>query len=77
MTTFRSEITGGKPNLPLLSFRRTDFVSDVAVTLTLRGKDGKEAISQDVFTRFSPKVLTDDENADHKGEILAHCDLLA
>lgn len=41
---------------------------DVAVALTLRGKDGNDAITQNVITTFPPEVLTDD-NADHKGEI--------
>jgi hypothetical protein len=45
---------------------RSETTGDVAVTLTLRGKDGKDTITQDVITTISPEVLADD-NADHKG----------
>jgi hypothetical protein len=54
-------------NLPP-SFDELIPCPDVAVALTLRGKDGKDTITQDVITRISPEVLADD-NADHKGEI--------
>jgi hypothetical protein len=40
---------------------------DVAVALTLRGKDGKDPITQDVMATFSPEILADD-NADHMGK---------
>jgi len=44
--------------------------------MTLRGKDGKNAISQNVMATFSPEILADDY-ADRKGERYDHRDSLS
>lgn len=49
---------------------RSETTGDVAISLTLRGKNGKDAISQDVMAAFPPEILADD-NADQKGLSIA------